>query len=1145
MSRSFPIQFDTDRFVGARGRQFPKPADAFQQLVGDGLKALFGVRATVTPTGGPDGAIDIFVDEPADRLRETLGVVAPAIVECKYHDTELRDWESNLAAGWRKVEIKLRTEAEAGWSGELHRPWHRARSYLYCASVSFPNQAARDKLAQRIRSFFETIPGLSLPPENVSVVGWSDLRDWLETLPRVADAWLGTGLETIREHRQFLEGLTGFRASLRETKLPLVPPPADSEFHPDRILKRLGTAQSGSGILLVGAGGVGKTRTLIEVASRAADTGWRVLHGTAKLTADDLAQSLAQASAPTLLLLDYVDQMEDLDPDEVRQAIISGGNGLERVVILAAARPGFLIRDTPWGTFLRHIAIQPDPVQRMEIVNSIVESEAKTASAVLGIGRVSHLSGRNPIIALLIAQDLERRATRGELTADTAAEFTSVDLVSWLRGRLERDDLKTKAAGGAFRRNAVEPHLVAVAAMFARAPGTAGELVTLGAQALAKFTRNEPAAAALEREVRGTLESVMDLGWVEFRSDHVAVVHDVIADSVVSDVLMTGDRLRREVLWAILASADLETLPVMLRVLGRVRTALPNSAKRSGFGAGLREWLQEHAAEVGQSLAALPRRGFRVLRIMAAEQVWREAMAQEWAPLVEPLLKACPHEPYAREFLREALYSLPNENVRSLIPAALDWIGQLYTRREAIMVLVPLIHRAGTDEAELVERLALAFVRRHMAAAIPSGVVLYRLMKRRQPIHGDQVAKVSESWLQRHGNSFDAQYVITALIIRGGILSSSRLNHYVAEWLTAYSDQERASHVIRALLLRHADKALPARIEEAIAVWLALASEHAKTGEIYALMVKVQLARPARILASLLSWLARFGNRAPREPFYILMRNAVQAHDRAPQAAIGWLEKYADTQQAQIVISALLSLGSSISSPELDAAVHRWMDQYWEDPGAGFLFSGMLHPSRAYTPDGTFEEWALAWIRKHPGLEQAGFVLYFALRRPALACASEWEQTAVDWLAGREAEPRSHWVLRALLKRRGGKQDPQVVRQVVAAAAVWLSHNSSLDTLVGGIFGPLLKREDLLPSERDVIVPRAYAHLEEFGLTPSACHVLEGLLRRNDLRAAERLRAAELSQDWLSRHAGDPTHKAFAAEYRAFLSAAKHDASIT
>src|SRR5947207_7606543 len=134
MARLFPQVFDLRLFQGKRAKQFSKPEDGFQQLVGDALKEMAGPYAHISPTRGRDGSIDAFVLEGALISGPFEDLEMPLIVECKTHDDEARNVDRNILSQWRLMEKKLESNARAGWK-ELFEPWLQTRAYAYCVSA--------------------------------------------------------------------------------------------------------------------------------------------------------------------------------------------------------------------------------------------------------------------------------------------------------------------------------------------------------------------------------------------------------------------------------------------------------------------------------------------------------------------------------------------------------------------------------------------------------------------------------------------------------------------------------------------------------------------------------------------------------------------------------------------------------------------------------------------------------------------------------------------------------------------------------------------------------------------------------------------------------------------------------------------------
>ena len=97
---------------------------------------------------------------------------------------------------------------------------------------------------------------------------------------------------------------------------------------PESLFNALNNISEKPGILLVGAGGVGKTRTTLEVARLAEEQGWRsrhVLPDEPGVTSEDLARIVLPGSSATLIIFDYLDQMQRLDLGSLAPASPSPG----------------------------------------------------------------------------------------------------------------------------------------------------------------------------------------------------------------------------------------------------------------------------------------------------------------------------------------------------------------------------------------------------------------------------------------------------------------------------------------------------------------------------------------------------------------------------------------------------------------------------------------------------------------------------------------------------------------------------------------------------------------------------------------------------------------------------------------------------
>nr|MDQ5835297.1 hypothetical protein [Acidobacteriota bacterium] len=271
---------------------------------------------------GKDGAIDLAQTKDGPRC----------VVECKYVGT---DGLEEVQRRWRKVADNLsRNLAQAeGPAEKQYEPWYRTDSpvseYIFCVSSEFKNLGQEDRLQQEIADFFGELGArhahLShLSRLSVTVLDWNDLKARLRKHPHLLLQWFKLtrdyGLKTLDE----TVDRTTFRSYLYSDKLPYyalrqhlsaVPAPQDEDIPDEEGLLSLVEGDRLTGLVLTGAGGVGKTRLTLEIGWLAQSKGWVVLRVLRRLK-EDAIEHLAQLVTPetkTLLLIDYVETQRDFD----------------------------------------------------------------------------------------------------------------------------------------------------------------------------------------------------------------------------------------------------------------------------------------------------------------------------------------------------------------------------------------------------------------------------------------------------------------------------------------------------------------------------------------------------------------------------------------------------------------------------------------------------------------------------------------------------------------------------------------------------------------------------------------------------------------------------------------------------------------
>ena len=1062
--------------------------DAFQQLVGDGLKEAFGGAAKTVPTKGQDGSIDAWVEMGAPEVDPFLEMQGPIIIECKDHDDALEKVADNILSGWYAVRSKLKGAAENEWVG-LNAPWKNARSYVYCVSSRITIELRQSLEAKLRKLFLEEIPEEHRPPiETVRVLDWGDLRAWLGQYPRLLDEWLGVGKTGILSHTDYVAGLVGFRGFLLPEQLPFVYPPQDDPSHPDVIYQRLcefrKPTASLRGILVVGSGGVGKSRTSLQVAELAQQDGWRVLHiqpTDSILTVEDLAPIVLSSNEPVLLVFDYLDQM-DFDLGAFRRSLLPDAASRHLpVAILANSRPRWVLEPIPdRDELLQRLDLQPSPDQQQAILHRVVETVAPSSVEALGQVEVLRLCGQRPIIALLIARLIERKVLEGAADPSDFKDLRAGDLGDWLRRRLASDDLLPKPAKSVLEPNRPEANLLAAAAALAVAPSPKPALVGAASSTLQQRPGSNPENAEF---LVGILE---DLGWLETYAGLLSTAHDVVADEILDQSIHQGTMVFDSEIAAILSGALADVVMIKRfavafdRVLGAIDSAVFPKLKES-----LSKWLKEKAEQIGQKLPALKAdTGGYALGAVLNSECWGEAVEQEWGALISLWLKLHGSHHGARHVIYIGLRSELTTRSEDIADAGLKWLDSNRKDQNATFVLAPLLKRDISDPSTIVSA-AMDWLEVEGHSALPDArFVLGPLLGRADlGASAADATRHAIAWLDipEHSASPDAQFVLHSLLGRAdlGDSAADATRHAIA-WLDIpeHSASPDAGFVLGPLLGRADLGAHAADATRHAIAWLDI-PEHSASPD------------AGFVLHSLLGR-ADLGDSAAD----------------ATRHAIAWLDipEHSASPDARFVLHSLLGR-ADLGDSAADATRHAiaWLDipEHSASPDAGFVLGPLLGRADlgAHAADATRH--AIAWldIPEHSASPDARFVLKALLGRADLgAHAADATRHAIAWLDIPEhsASPDAGFVLKALLGRADlGDSAADATRHAIA----WLDipeHSASPDA--GFVLGPLLGRADLGAHAADATRHAiAWLDIPEHSASPDARFVLKALLGRADL----------------------------------------------
>ena len=945
MSTVFPKRFTLAALQGPRAEHFTSREDAFQQLVGDGLMAEFGSAAIVGTTEARDSGIDAFVQETATLRPPFDGMKPPVILECKDHDDMLPRLSSNIDSAWRKVERGLTANAEAGWPGAAAY-WKQAHSYAYCISSRLTSPTVRLKLEDKIGAFFQSLPQSERPPiDHIRVLDWSQLRAWLNALPLVVEGWLGLRVTRIVPHQQYLSRLSGFRKYLASANLRFVPPREGDLSHPIRLVDDLLLPREKPGVVLNGPGGVGKTRTCLEVAEIAAKRGWAVLHvdpSEPTVTADDLIEAIIPQRRSTLLVFDYIDQMANFDLGLLRQAVLP--QALEHgvtVSVLANSRPGWMrTRNAERDELFVPVAISTSATQQMEITEAIISAVAPQATAKLGRIRLIELCGTRPIIALLIARELERRVRANELVPADLLDLRRGDLVIWLRKRLAEDSLTVPDPPSNLVLPTPQPAMVAAATVFACSPGSEEFLMHGAESAYRALLHARPGDAAY------LVHILKELGWLELSRGRFVVAHDVVADEVLDQVLHDGEHVRNDELAAVLAYAfrSPRSLGRLSLALRRVIGGIADAAAAEALEQSSTRWLRTHAQALGRRLPHRnPSSISAALTTLISGPPFASVAFDVWESLVGPWLNVQGMTEDTGYFLARASTVAPSGALQKVVDASLRWLSANIRNKGARFVISSVLVLDGLTivTTRKIIKSALAWLGLHHKDEEAS-FLLHRTFERRDlsPTQTQELTRLALRWLRTHHLTADAEFVLHPLLEQAALRQNEVADavHFALEWLRKFWHLQTAGFVLPALLRRtdldgH-------QSEEAVKLAISWLDKYVHTVD----------------AEFVLRWLLRRGDVPPPAAEQLVRSSVNRLGQRLGEAEASFLLRSTLQRRVQDPV-----LAADVLSVACD-----WLYKNRENSGADFVFNRVLRRSDLGEHQWrSVAEIALGWFRTH------------------------------------------------------------------------------------------------------------------------------------------------------------------------------------
>ena len=162
----------------------------------------------------------------------------------------------------------------------------------------------------------------------------------------------------------------------------------------------------------------------------------------------ELADTVLAHSGKTLVILDYAERMSKLDFASIHRILIPEVHRNDgRLAFLGSSRPGWIRgqeKNEARDTLFHVIELEPSSAQKKSIARMCIERLAPEACKKFGYDFVRNVCGERPIIALIIAAELERRVSEDKIESEELVGIRPGDLVEWLKKRLGEDNFTSK-----------------------------------------------------------------------------------------------------------------------------------------------------------------------------------------------------------------------------------------------------------------------------------------------------------------------------------------------------------------------------------------------------------------------------------------------------------------------------------------------------------------------------------------------------------------------------------------------------------------------------------------------------------------------------------------------------------------------------
>ncbi len=896
----------------------------------------------------------------------------------------------------------------------------------------------------------------------------------------------------LRPHTAVVAALRGRRSALTESVLPFWPPRRDAPWHPQALWDSLTDPSKSGSILLSGHGGIGKTRTLFEVAALASQDGWDVLHlrgSNVSSAVDYLKERSESTTHPALIVIDYLNLYQTtLDMDLLQELVAAARHPSPKLAVITSVRTGWWNNHEkyPGLKSLQHVQLTPTSQDLYDVCAAVAANTAPTAIERRGLGYVLSRTGlTRPVLVRLIATIVEDHIT-SDLVTDT---LVSGDLSDYLRDRLSEDHLAPRASSETpLLPSTVDDTVHATAVVLATTPTTVALASTVASTVLASLEEH----AAPQWTAQHLVSMLINMGWLIPTEAALTSVHDVVVDHVVESVLFPDGTVAHPAHLTTFLNAAADAPAALSNALVTLERIYNEREARDELSATLKEhtdtWVRARAGVILSRLTEDPINGSVTASALLVTPLL-SGPETTWEHLARPLLDELGSHSAARDLLTTAAIHLPNEYSSQIVEQALAWL-KANPPDGADRLLRHLLDRDDVPPESVGALLDLSF-----------------------------------KWSQTYADSLGADFLLTRLLT-SPFLDAERTPATLScaiKWLVRYSNHTYASHLLSAVLhrkdLSSEQSGTAIRLGE---TWLEQNAAHPSA----AFVVPPFLSRPEltpmqRDNAADIA-LQRVSSSSDLEASYMLKAllgrtDLDKRHVEAACAAThAWL-KQNPGPEASYMLQALLGR-TDLDKRQIEAAcaaTHAWLKQN-PGPETNYVLQALL--GRTDLDKGQIEAACAAthaWLKQNPGPE-ASYVLPALLGRTDLdkgqieaACAATHA-----WLK-QNPGPETNYVLQALLGRTD--LDKRQIEAACAATHAWLKQNPGPET--NYVLQALLGRTDLDKGQIEAACAATHAWLKQ-NPGPEASYVLPALLGRTDLDKGQIEAACAATHAWLKQNPG-------------------------